>query len=73
MVKKVKSFWKWLRADKKRLIGGTVVLIILIFGIWKIASNKSSAVKYQTSTVTKGTVVSTISASGRALSTSVFL
>jgi macrolide-specific efflux system membrane fusion protein len=71
MVKKIKSFWKWLRADKKRLIGGIAVLIILIFGIWKITSAKSSAVKYQTSTVIKGTVVSTISASGRALSTSV--
>ena len=70
-VNPVKRSWNWLRSDKKRLIGSVIVLIILIFGIWKIVSGKSNAVKYQTSVVTKGTVVSTISASGLALSTSV--
>jgi macrolide-specific efflux system membrane fusion protein len=70
-VNPVKRSWNWLRSDKKRLIGSVIVLIILIFGIWKIVSGKSNAVKYQTAVVTKGTVVSTISASGLALSTSV--
>jgi len=71
LLKKLGSFWLWLKKDKKRLIGAVVILVVLIFGISKIMSGKSSAVKNQTSTVTKGTVVSTISASGRALSTSV--
>jgi len=71
VVQKAKSFWDWLRVDKKRLISAVAVIIILIFGIWKIASAKSGKVQYQTSTVQKGTVVSTISASGRAISTSV--
>jgi macrolide-specific efflux system membrane fusion protein len=69
---KPKTFWGWLRRSKKRLIVAIVVLAILIFGIWKIAaSSAGSKVKYQTSTVQTGTVVSTISASGYAISTSV--
>lgn len=54
-----------------RSIVAGILVIALIFGIWKIASAKSGSVQYQTSTVQKGTVVSTISASGRAISTSV--
>jgi len=68
---KIGAFWGWLTADKKRLIGAAVILVIIIGGIWKIASANSSKVTYQTSTVQKGTIVSTISASGRAISTSV--
>ncbi len=71
VIRKSKTFWSWLRADKKRLSGAVIVLAILIFGIWKITSTKSNQVQYQTSSVQKGTVVSTISASGRAISTSV--
>lgn len=70
-VERAKAFWGWIRADKKRMTGAAIVLIVLIFGIWRIALVGSSKVQYQTSTVQKGTVVSTISASGRALSTSV--
>jgi RND family efflux transporter MFP subunit len=69
VVQKVKTFWDWIRADKKRLISAVVVAIVLIFGIWKLASAKSAKVQYQTSTVVKGTVVSTISASGKVLTT----
>ena len=68
---KAGAFWGWLKADKKRLIGAVLILVVLIFGIWKIVSTKSNKVQYQTSTVQKGTVIATISASGRALSTSV--
>ena len=70
-LQKIRNFWGWLRADKKRLIGAVVLLVILIFGVWKIASAKSAKVQYQTATVIKGTVVSTISASGKAISTSI--
>ncbi|MCX6704896.1 MAG: efflux RND transporter periplasmic adaptor subunit [Candidatus Woesebacteria bacterium] len=69
VVQKAKSFWGWLRFDRKRLIGAGLILLVLIFGIWKITSAKSSKVQYQTSTVQKGTIVSTISASGKVLTT----
>ena len=69
---KIINFWGWVRADKKRLIATVVILLVLIFGVWKIISATSgSKVQYQTSIVTKGTVVSTISASGKAISTSI--
>jgi macrolide-specific efflux system membrane fusion protein len=70
-VKKAGTFFNWLKSDKKRLIGAVLVVIVLIFGVWKINSTKSSKVQYQTSTVTKGTVVSTISASGKVLTTNI--
>jgi multidrug efflux pump subunit AcrA (membrane-fusion protein) len=71
ITQKVKTFWGWLRASKIRMIGAIVVVVLLVFGIWKIASAGANKVQYQTSTVQKGTVVSTVSASGRAISTSV--
>lgn len=69
-MEKLRDIWAWLLADRKRLIGGALVLVIIIFGIWKITSANAAKVQYQTATVTKGTVVSTISASGKALTTS---
>ncbi len=69
LMQKTGSFWRWLRADKKRLVGTVVVAAILIFGISKITSAKSGKVQYQTSNVQKGTVVSTVSASGNVLTT----
>ena len=65
-----KKFWAWLIADKKRLIGGVIALGLIIFGIWKITAGSGNSVQYQTATAVKGTVVSTISASGKALTTS---
>jgi macrolide-specific efflux system membrane fusion protein len=70
-LQKASYFWGWIRADKKRLIGAIIVVVLLIFGIWRIVSAGANKVQYQTSTVQKGTVVSTISASGKAISTSV--
>ena len=66
---KPKVFLGWLRSDKKRLIIGIVLLLAAVFGIWKVRSGASSKVQYQTATVTKGTVVATISASGKVLTT----
>ncbi len=63
--------WSWIMADRKHLVGMIVVVIVLIFGIWKFVTNQGAKVQYQTSTVQKGTVVSTVSASGKALTTSV--
>jgi membrane fusion protein, macrolide-specific efflux system len=71
VVLKAGAFWGWVRADKKRLVGAVVIVVLLIFGIWRMASTGANKVQYQTSTVQKGTVVSIVSASGRAISTSV--
>lgn len=68
---KIKDFWLWLISDRKRLIVATVVVLIIIIGAWRIKAAGSSRISYQTSTVQKGTVVSTISASGKVVSTSV--
>lgn len=68
---KLKSFWQWLKEDKKRLMGAGVLILIIAVVAWRVGASKSSQPKYQTSTVQKGTVVSTISASGKAISTSI--
>ena len=62
--------WLWITFSKKRWISALVVLIIVAGIIFKIRSAGSNVVKYQTTSVQKGTVVSTVSASGRALTTS---
>lgn len=46
-------------------------IIILIGGWWYFANKNKSTVTYQTSTVQKGTIVSSISASGKALTTNI--
>jgi macrolide-specific efflux system membrane fusion protein len=68
---KAKDFWGWLRADKKRLIGAVVIVLLLAFVIFRLHASASGKVQYQTATVQTGTVVSTISASGKAISTSI--
>ena len=68
---KISAFWTWFTFDKKRIIGLALILLVLMGG-WQYISNKNkSAVTYQTSTVQKGTVVSTITASGKALTTNI--
>jgi membrane fusion protein, macrolide-specific efflux system len=64
---KLKKFGKWLKKDKKRLIAAAVILVVGVFLVVNGIKNKNTAVTYQTSTVQKGTIVSTVSASGRAL------
>lgn len=71
-MKKIKKFWAWLKKSKIRLVVAGVLTLVLIFGIVKIVTAKSSSkVRYQTSTVQKGTVVSTVSASGNVLTTNI--
>jgi HlyD family secretion protein len=68
--RKIKSFWKFLRADKKRSYMAVLILILLVSGIWFFVSKSAKGkITYQTSTVQKGTIVSTISASGKVLVT----
>lgn len=71
MRKKIKVFWAWLKGDRKRLIAAAVILIVVLIGGWRLLAGKAGKVQYQTSKVEKGTIVSTISASGKALTTSV--
>lgn len=64
-----KRFWGWLRSDKKRMIGAGFVILLLIFGVSRVFAAGSNKPTYQTSTVQKGTIVSSISTSGKVLTT----
>ena len=66
-MKKLKSFWAWLRKDKKRLIGAVILVFVLIFGISRQISVSKNKVTYQTKAASKGTVISLVSASGQIL------
>jgi membrane fusion protein, macrolide-specific efflux system len=59
---------KWLLKDKKRLVGLFLVIILLGFGGYKLFGGKGNKIQYQTSQATKGTIISTVSASGSVLS-----
>ena len=70
MIKKFGLFWAWLKVDKKRLIGAGVIVLVLVLGIWYLVSkNSNGETTYQTSVVEKGTLVSSVSASGNVLTT----
>lgn len=64
---KIKSFFTWI--FKKRIRAALAVLILLGIGylFWRAKTNSSSNPQYQTATVEKGTIVSTVSASGQAV------
>lgn len=68
-MKKIKTFWSWLIADKKRWIAALAIILVVIVVVVRIRAAASGKVQYQTATVAKGTVVSTISASGKVLTT----
>ena len=57
----------WFKKDKKRIIAGVLFLGVVIFGIVKLTANKSTSTQYQTAQVTKGTIISSVSASGQIL------
>ncbi len=66
---KTKDFLVWLRADRKRMIAA-VIILTAVFALWYIlfGRNRNKATQYQTAIVTKGTIVSSVSASGQILS-----
>ena len=68
---KLKLFWTWITKDRKRIIGAIVLVFLIILGIWKLAAGKGDGVTYQTSKVEKGTIVSSVSASGQVLTTNI--
>ena len=68
---KLRSFWVWITEDRKRIIGAVVLVILIVIGIWKLTSGNGNGITYQTSKVEKGTIVSSVSASGQVLTTNI--
>lgn len=67
----IKKVWSWLVSDKKRLVTAAVILLALIVTtVIKVRAASSNKPQYATAKVEKGTVVETVSASGKALTTS---
>lgn len=72
LTNKLKSGFSWIISDKKRVVVTVLILVATVFGIYYLNSkNTSSASTYQTSIVSKGTLISTVSASGRAVTTNI--
>lgn len=65
---KLKKFWGWLRKDKKRLVAAAIVLVAVGLLIAISIKNQNAKITYRTSQVEKGTIVSTVSASGTVIS-----
>jgi len=67
-MEKIRSLFAWFFVKKLRLIA--VFAVVLLAGFFIIKNKKPAATgQYQTATVEKGTVVSTVSASGKVLTT----
>lgn len=67
----MKKFWAWLKKDKRRLLVAAILLIALCYMLYAISKKNTSKTIYQTSTVQKGTIVFTVSASGKVLTTNI--
>src|SRR5260221_4971051 len=65
-MQKIKSFFGWFWASKLRLVAVIIILGIIFF----VLRGRSSASKpqFQTEKVTRGTIISTVTASGHVLS-----
>lgn len=65
-MKRIRNFLVWLKADQRRMVIGAVIVVLIGLGGWKFLSGRKAAgPQYQTAQVTKGTLVSTVSASGQ--------
>lgn len=54
--------------NKKKIAILSLIALILVFGAWKLLSPKTAATSYQTSTVQKDTLITSVSASGTVVS-----
>lgn len=70
-MKKLKSIWAWITKDKRRILAGAILVILAITGIWKLTAGSDGKAIYQTSKVEKGTIISSVSASGHVLTTNI--
>lgn len=68
---KLKKLWAWTIKDKKRIIGATIIVVLASLGVWKLTSENENGITYQTSKVEKGTIISSVSASGQVLTTNI--
>lgn len=70
IVAKIKSVVSWFKKDKKRL----VLLVVVLVGVFLFlrGRNTNTKIQYQTEKATKGTIVSSVSASGQILSSNLF-
>lgn len=68
---KLNSFRTWITKDRKRIFGTIALAILIVLGIWKLTAGNSDETTYQTSKVEKGTIISSVSASGQVLTTNI--
>ncbi len=70
MIERLKNFWTWIRAGRKNTVIAGAALLVLIFAGYRIAvGSKGKTPQYQTANVARGTIVETVSASGKVLTT----
>src|SRR5260221_12759835 len=70
-MKGVGNFFRWIWQDRRRAIGALIILGLLYFGYTKYFKKTTAATQTQTAQVTKGTIVSSVSASGSILTSNV--
>ncbi|KKQ98547.1 MAG: hypothetical protein UT24_C0009G0047 [Candidatus Woesebacteria bacterium GW2011_GWB1_39_12] len=68
---KIKAIFSWFLKDKKRIVIAVIIIGVLIFGYGEIFGNKSNQTQIQTAKAEKGTIVSTVSASGSVISSNI--
>lgn len=64
---RITKIWNWLRESRKRLFISGAIVLTSFFVIWNSFLSNKSKVSYQTATVSRGTIVSSVSASGQIL------
>lgn len=70
-MKKIKSIINWFLKDKKRLVVAAILLVLLFFLYRRLFAAKTSQPQYQTTKVEKGTIISSVSASGQILTSNI--
>ncbi len=66
-MEKIKSLLLWFLQSRKRIVVTVIILLVIGFAILRIIGSRSTKIQYQTSKVERGTIVSSISASGQIL------
>jgi RND family efflux transporter MFP subunit len=70
-MKKIKDIINWFKKDKKRLILAAVLVVGLVLTGKRIFTPKKTQTQIQTAKVEKGTIISSVSASGQMLTANV--
>ncbi|MEK7166175.1 MAG: efflux RND transporter periplasmic adaptor subunit [Patescibacteria group bacterium] len=64
---KIKSWGLWIIGSKTRIVWGVAIILLLLYVGVKVLGSQGAQTKYQTAKVERGTIVSSISASGTVL------